>query len=410
LKKHNFTLAGLHTLNSSIPPYITKSIGPAGFAGAQPGIPGEPVDHLFKRPGNHVLPLPGFESYFSKPLPLEFNNSSQSLTETIDRILGKPSRRDLSSLTRDQIQTVLDYEEAEGFGVGACLNVFPSGEITGGCYSRGIRTAPGHKGKVTSTEFTKQARKKIRRAVDCRITAFKLFVTLTFDPKLSTLSDSGSVDQEWAKERFKQFLNTLKKKYDRMADKTSKDSWRISYIWVAEIQEKNTKNIHFHILIDRQFIDVKYLVKIWGQAANSVNVKRLNNQEHAVNYMLKYMKKGNCPIVGKRYGMTQNLINGSKPVKYDFYGRSKRNAFLRIKDELEWQIEQNGGYVADWGLSIPTPRRVRIWRGKDGVMREAPGTSRKIGDDFIDKIDTAMAGVDALLAYDNDSCPVDLPF
>jgi hypothetical protein len=139
-------------------------------------------------------------------------------------------------------------------------------------------------------------------------------------------------------------------------------------------------------------------------------VKRLNNQEHAVNYMLKYMKKGNCPIVGKRYGMTQNLINGSKPVKYDFYGRSKRNAFLRIKDELEWQIKQNGGYVADWGLSIPTPRRVRIWRGKDGLMREVPGTSRKIGDDFLDKIETAMAGVDALLAYDNDTFSVDLPF
>ena len=354
-------------------------------------------------------PLPGLESDFP-PLPLEFNNSSQSLTELLDSIQQKSSRRDLSSLTHDQRNTVLQYEEDEGFGVGACLNVFPSGEITGGCYSRGNRTAPGHKGRVKSIEFTKQAKKKIRRAVDCRITNFKLFVTLTFDPKLSTLNDSGSVDQDWAKKQFTKFLNTLKKKYDRMAEKTSKETWRVSYIWVAEIQEKNTNNIHFHILVDRQFIDVKWLVKIWGQAPNSVNVKRLNDQSHAVNYMLKYMKKGNCPIEGKRYGMTQNLIQGSKPIKYDFYGRSKRNAFQRVKDELGWQIQQNGGCVADWGLSIPAPRRIRVWRGKDGLMRESAGTSRKIGDDFKTKIEAAMAGVDVLHSYDDETCPVDLPF
>lgn len=380
--------------------------GYVGFADI-PADRSEPQTERFS--GQHP-PLPGMEKYCPQGRPLEFNNSSQSLTELLDRIQERSSRRDLSSLTHDQRETLLQYEEDEGFGVGACLNVFPSGEITGGCYSRGVRTALGHKGKVISNEFTKQARKKIRRAVDCKITNFKLFVTLTFDPKLSTLNDSGSVDQVWAKDRFKQFLNTLKKKYDRMAEKTSKDVWRISYIWVAEIQEMNTNNIHFHILLDRQFIDVKWLVKIWGQAVNSVNVKRLNNQEHAVNYMLKYMKKGNCPIMGKRYGMTQNLIQGSKPVKYDFYGRSKRNAFQRIKEELGWQIQQSGGYVADWGLSIPVPCRVRSWRGKDGRIHEKPGTSRKIGDDFLAKIEAAMAGVDALHSYDDETCPVDLPF
>lgn len=389
---------------------VNRPVLSAGFAGSA-GIPAESPGGIHtKRLRGYHPPLPGMEKYCPPEVPLEFNNSSQSLTEVIDRILEKPSRRDLSSLTRDQLQTVLDYEEQEGFGVGACLNVFPSGEITGGCYSRGVRTAPGHKGKIKSTEFTKQARKKIRRAVDCRITNFKLFITLTFDPKLSTLADTGSVDQEWAKERFTQFLNTVKKKYDRMADKTAKENWRLSYIWVAEIQEMNTHNIHFHILVDRQFIDVKWLVKIWGQASNSVNIKRLNNQEHAVNYMLKYMKKGNCPIEGKRYGMTQNLIKGSKPVKYDFYGRSKRNAFLNIKDELAWQIKQNSGHVVDWGLSIPAPRRSRKWLGRNGLICESAGTSRKIGDDFRAKIESAMTGIDALHSYDDDSTTDDVPF
>lgn len=353
--------------------------------------------------------LPTFEGYFP-PSPLEFNKSSQSLTARQGSTVDNSCLVSFKSLTHDQRNTVLQWEEDEGLGVGACLNVFPSGEITGGCYSRGNKRAPGHTGRVKSTEFTKQAKKKIRRAVDSRITNFKLFITLTFDPKLSELNESGSVDQEWAKKQFIKFLNTLKKTYDRKADKTGKESWRLSYIWVAEIQEKNTKNIHFHILADREFIPVSWLVKIWGQASNSVNVKKLNNQEHAVNYMLKYMKKGNCPIEGKRYGMTQNLTKGSKPVKYDFYGRGKRNAFLRIKETLERQIKDNGGYVADWGMSIPPPCRERIWRSKEGYTCRKPGTSRKIGDDFLSMINEAMAGVDALLAYDADPSSLDLPF
>jgi hypothetical protein len=353
-------------------------------------------------------PLPTFENYFPQEVPLEFNKSSQSLTATLDRIRDNPSRRDLSSLTHDQRNTLLQWEEDEGLGVGSCLNRYPNGEITGGCYSRGNRRAPGHKGKTISTVFTKQAKKRIRRAVECQITTLKLFVTFTCDPKISKLTESGSVDQDWAKERFKQLLNTLKKKYDRMADKTGNESWRLSYIWVAELQQNG--NIHFHVLFDRQFIDRRYLVKLWGQATNSVNIKRLNNQEHAVNYILKYMKKGSCPIMGKRYGMTQNLTKGSKPVKYDFYGRSKRNAFLRIKEELEWQIKKNGGYVADWGLSIPAPCRPRIYRGKDGRTYEKPGTSRKIGDDFLSKIKAAMSGVDVLLSYDENLNTDDMPF
>jgi hypothetical protein len=393
-----------HDTSEKDPGLVVGYVGSADIPAIRPG-------HYTGETGDYNPPLPGMEEYCPQGKPYEFNKSSQSLTRRTIDPYPSPSVRDLNSLTYEQRSAVLQWEEDEGLGVGACLNVFPSGEITGGCYSRGNKRAPGHKGKVTSTEFTKQAKKKIRRAVDCRITSFKLFITLTFDPKLSQLNESSSVDQEWAKDRFKQFLNTLKKKYDRMADKTGKDSWRISYIWVAEIQEMNTKNIHFHILVDRQFIDVKWLVKVWGQASNSVNVKRLNNQDHAVNYMLKYMKKGNCPIMGKRYGMTQNLTNGSKPAKYDFYGRSKRNAFQRIKEEFERQIKDNGGYVADWGLSIPVPCRPVSYRGKDGRTYHKPGTSQKIGQDFLERIGSAMSESSEPVMYDQEQASfVDLPF
>lgn len=336
--------------------------------------------------------LPGFASDVP---PFELDSSSESLTEKINSICGKPLSNNSMPLDREQIEYLRQWEEFNGQGVGACLNVFRSGEITGGSYSLGRKSAPGRRGKLVSSEFTRQARKIIRRAVESRVTAFKLFITLTFDPKISKLDESGRVDQNYAKEKIKRFLNTIKKRYDRMAEKTGKDHWRLSYIWVAEIQEKKTKNIHFHILVDRDFIDVKYLVKIWGQAANSVNVKKLNDQDHAANYMLKYMKKGNCPIEGKRYGLTQNLINGARPVKFRFDGRDKRNAFLRVIQDLSWEIEQNGGHVIEWGFHIPTPRRERVWRDKKGAVRTKKGTSSNIGLKLLNQLKEAVDVVDA---------------
>jgi len=375
-----------------------------------------PADMAACRPGTTPRyrrcnpPLPGMEAYFppEKDPPFELDNSSESLTTKLDNILQSSSHRDLGDLTWEQRQIVLDYEEAEGFGVGACINLYPSGEITAGCYSRGLKRAPGLHGKVMSMKFTAKARKQIKRAVESKITSFKLFLTLTFDPKLSVLTESGCVDQQWAKTKFKKFLNSLAKKYTRLADKTENDTWQLNYIWVAEIQEQNTQNIHFHILLDREFIDVKWLVKLWDQASNSVNIKRLNNQEHAVNYLLSYMKKGNTPIEGKRYGMSQKLLDGSKPTKFDFYGRSKRRAFLNIKDELEREIKENGGYVADWGLSLPAPCRPRVWKDKQGAIFRKPGVSQKIGKELLEKLQAAVSHIDQELGYG--PVPDDLPF
>jgi len=191
--------------------------------------------------------------------------------------------------------------------------------------------------------------------VESKTTSFKLFITLTFDPKCATLNESGQVDHDWAKKEFTRFLNSIKKKYDRLAEKTGKESRKLSYIWVAEIQEKNTNNIHFHILANQPFINAQWLATIWGQSPNSVNVKKLNNQEHAANYMLKYMKKGNSPIQGKRYGMTQDLIKGSKPVTYRFDGRGKRKAFLDVLRDLTWEIEQNGGHALEGAFRYHHP-------------------------------------------------------
>jgi hypothetical protein len=328
------------------------------------------------------MPLPQFEGISKNHMPFKLDISRLTQTVSFDGL--SRGRRDLSHLTRDQRQEVYDWEEMEGFGVGSVLNVFPSGEVSGGCYSRGLRHIPTRSKRLLTESFTSQSRKKIRRAVDCFQAGFKLFLTLTFDPKLSVLTESGVVCQQWAKKHFTQFLDTLRHKYDRWAAKLNDPSKRISYIWVAEVQGNG--NIHFHILLNRPFIDRHWLCKIWGQAGNSINLKRLKDQHHATSYMLKYMEKGKCPIEGKRYGLTKDLLDASRPVRYDFYGRSKRSAFLRIKDDLSTQIKQNGGFVSDWGFSIPSPRRPRRYLDPSGNIKFKSGVSGQIHTTFLESL------------------------
>ncbi len=387
MNTHNVTLPEQTlTPETTLTPSPGPDDGLAGLSGSA-GCPARSPGHPSWHP-----PLPGFESCFPKS-PLELDNSTKSLTDIIDPIFNS-------------------WKAEQASRVGACLNVFPSGEITGGFYRRGPRDTPEKRAKVISQQFSRQARKTIRRAVESGITSFKLFITLTFDPKLSQLNETGQVSQEWAKKECKRFLNTVKKRYDRKAENAGKEHQELNYIWVAEIQEKNTKNIHFHILVDHPFIPVQWLVKIWNQAPNSVNVKKLNNQEHAVHYMLKYMGKGHCPIEGKRYGMTQNLLVAIRPLKLRYEGKDKREAFSKVKRALSQGINDNGGRDMLFGLVIPAPKRARYWRDGSGQVHKTEGISSQVGKRFLRQVKLIMAKVDVERAglREMENYADDLPF
>jgi hypothetical protein len=176
-------------INSSTSPGV-----PAGLTGSAGNLGGT-LEQVSEKSAHPHPSLPGFEDYFP-PLPIELDISSKPLTETIGPLLDK-------------------WEKERAVNVGACINIFPSGEITGGFYNTGRKAPPERKGKTISQEFTRKAKKTIRRAVESGIADFKVFVTLTFDPKIAQLDDSGQVNQAWAKKEFKRFLNTIKKFYDR---------------------------------------------------------------------------------------------------------------------------------------------------------------------------------------------------
>ena len=173
-------------------------------------------------------PLPGFEGLYE--LDKRFKCSTSSIEPSISAVLQScptsgPYR--FNGLERWQIDQVLQYEEDHGAGVGASLNIFPSGEITAGCYSLGVRNYPSsRKARVNSPEMTKRARKTVRRAMECNPdVSFSVFVTLTFDPKLSKLDESGLVDQRWAKLKLHKFLDALTRNYSRRGWNFSRALW-----------------------------------------------------------------------------------------------------------------------------------------------------------------------------------------
>jgi hypothetical protein len=185
------------TKNQSLVNQPAAASGSAG--GAAVPSEGPPSQHL-SSDNYFTPPLPSLENLFP---PLELDYSTGSLTPEARALLDK-------------------WDNDKASQKGAVINLYPSGEMTAGFYRTGRRSMPSRRDLVVSQEFTRQARKTIRRAVECGVTSFKLFITLTFDPKQAKLDDSGRVDQIWAKKEFKRFLNTVKKKYDRRLGKTGK--------------------------------------------------------------------------------------------------------------------------------------------------------------------------------------------
>lgn len=290
-----------------------------------------------------------------------------------------------------------------GQRLGFKVRKYRSGEMTGGCFFTGSRSTssppPSRSGSLVSTDFTPRARVKIRRSTECSPVDLRYFVTLTFSPRHLMpwhFRDDGTVRHDYAKHRLKQFLNTLSvTAYRRDLVNfvgpvlPGHGPLRLQYVWVAELQKNG--NIHFHVLLSK-FFSVGWLGSVWGQANNSVDVKRLDDIRHAVNYMRKYLVKDeNSRIEGNRYFITRGLhesmqpdeeiISACHPADSEFAGVQwgsgyEIQGFLRA---AKLDIERRGGCVLDWGFSLPPPRRPRPYRcKKTGKMLLSRGVSRDL--------------------------------
>lgn len=308
-------------------------------------------------------------------------NSSISLTDS-------PSTPEIPEyqMTSEDWALVREYEEAEGFGVGFAVNLFPSGELSAGCFSRSaIKRPPVRSGESVSRGWTPHGRKMIRRAVECAAASgilFRSFCTLTFDARLDHVvkDSSGHVCQKWAQSQVERFLNTVKKCYDRRHAKTQNPLHLMAYVRVGEIQPVSG-NIHYHILFSVPFIPFQYINRVWGHGAT--NIKRVTDSRRAAKYVTKYMSKDTEPIRGKRYSMSENVSCLTAPVKFSYYGRYARSVYMDAVRAMSAEISGNRGRVFDWGMVIPPPSRPRKYRSPGGSVKEYGGTSSQVSSRFL---------------------------
>ena len=292
---------------------------------------------------------------------LGFNNRYKSLTEyPSPRKIKEPTPvnfSDLSRWERDMVQLQNDKTHPPGVSV----SIYGSGEITTGAISLGKRNnVQGRKrGKMYTTQMSVQGKKNIRRAIQNHKKPFTAMVGLTFDPTnpRNKYDSDGTINHDYAQAEYSRFQNSLMKKFTRMYEQTGHEKWQLSIIRVTELQKNG--NIHFHLLVDR-FIPLKWMLSLWGQASNSVDIDKLRNPGKAYKYLMKYITKDENGIYGKRYSMTENLYGEIKPTKVQIIGRAARSIYLDYKDKVAKDILKGRGYLGDYACCLPPPTREGI--------------------------------------------------
>jgi len=123
---------------------------------------------------------------------------------------------------------------------------------------------------------------------DLEIKHTMIFVTLTIDPSLFYSIYQGYVITQ---REVNKLLTYLRKKYSHL----------FRYVKVSEIQEKNTKNIHYHIAMSvrggidwniKDFDKIESIIKTqWKIGFSDVKLVTESKKNGLKHYMLKYLEK-----------------------------------------------------------------------------------------------------------------------
>jgi len=153
-------------------------------------------------------------------------------------------------------------------------------------------------------EYVREQIIKLNHAFrELRISGSMIFITLTIDPSLFySIWEGYKESQRYAnrlltylRKNLNLFLNGIRNKKGSL----------FRYVRVAEIQERNTKNIHFHIAMsirdinedwedwnERYFNKIRDIVKSeWKIGFSDIKLVRENKKHGLRNYMLKYLEK-----------------------------------------------------------------------------------------------------------------------
>lgn len=296
------------------------------------------------------------------------------------------------------------------------MNCYRSGEMTGAYWLSGAAnkiTPPPRKDGIETTGFSFKSRQKIRRAVENSTADLKVFMTLTFSPAALSpwhFSENGTIRHDYAKHKLIQFRKAVQLMISRknisqlstMNDISGFDreqylkSNAFRYIWTAELHKNG--NIHFHLLLSH-YLPIKWVNKIWKnggmkrltkqeiETSNSVDIKRLNDPEHAASYISKYISKDEeSTIKGNRYNISKALREDAKPMTSYRKENDEAIAMRKLLQTIKEELENNGSTVIDSGFGVvfPRPRRSRLYRDKSGKTKKTRGIDRRTSQIFLD--------------------------
>lgn len=162
-------------------------------------------------------------------------------------------------------------------------------------------------------------RDKVRRLVTMNFSErFCKFLTLTFKENVTDIS--------FANNEFKKFIKRLKYQFELK---------NLKYVAVIEFQERGA--IHYHMIFNSYWLDVKKVQSCWGNGF--VFIEDVSHVDNLGAYLIKYMTKDNSDIRlqnEKGYLYSKNL---DRPIEFtdtkylDLFYSKELNVLKSIKNK-----------------------------------------------------------------------------
>ena len=159
---------------------------------------------------------------------------------------------------------------------------------------------------------------RLRRLINANIEEWDKFITLTFADNITDVS--------YANDEFRKFKQRLKYRMDK----------KLKYVTVIQYQKRGA--IHYHILLNCDYIPHKKLESIWGHGY--VKINQIDNVDNVGAYVVSYMDDDFSKINEnkKRYFHSRNL---KKPIviKNDSKVAELFTEFKNIKPDFEKEYD-----------------------------------------------------------------------
>lgn len=212
--------------------------------------------------------------------------------------------------------------------------------------------------KVNRNKVLTRARHNVRQLANANPDCNK-FLTLTFAENLTDIDEANYL--------FKKFMGRLKYAFP---------SLKLKYIAVSEFQKRGA--VHYHLLCNLPYIDVKKLNEIWGNGYIKLN--KIDDVNNVGAYITKYMQKDfdDPRLIGKKCYMTSRNLN--KPTKLNNDKTIDELLLFLAQNDLVQRSYSNTAYNDYFGNCVYTqiilkrPVDPIDWRRKD--IRETLLSSR----------------------------------